>query len=285
MTSPATSAPPDARSLRARYRDAVSTLKHRQKTSKGAPAYSRFVNRPLGRRFAALAHLAGLTPNAVTAISAVATFTGIGLIALVRPTWWSSVLVAALLVVGYALDAADGQLARLRGGGSPEGEWLDHVVDAFKTSLLHIAVLVCAWRFFDGSELRLLAPAVFAVLAPAMFFTVILTDLLRRAHRGGTQMRLAGEGSSSTLYSLAVVPTDYGLMCLLFVLLFWQPGFMVVYGLVLVANLAFAALALPKWFREVRGFGRADAEQPAAEHAPEVTDVLPATLIETRANA
>ena len=52
-----------------------------------------------------------------------------------------------LLVVGYAFDAADGQLARLRGGGIIAGEWLDHMVDAIKVASLHLAVLVGLYRF------------------------------------------------------------------------------------------------------------------------------------------
>ena len=48
-------------------RTTVRRLAAAQKGAAGAPAYSRFVNRPLGRLFAALAFHAGLTPNAVTA--------------------------------------------------------------------------------------------------------------------------------------------------------------------------------------------------------------------------
>ena len=52
----------------------------------GSPAYSIYVNRPVGRRLAAAAYLAGLTPNAVTAISAVFTFSAIVIIASVPPS-------------------------------------------------------------------------------------------------------------------------------------------------------------------------------------------------------
>ena len=52
------------------FRGSLTELQRAQKTSKGAPAYSRLVNRPLGRVFAAVAHVAGATPNMVTAISA-----------------------------------------------------------------------------------------------------------------------------------------------------------------------------------------------------------------------
>src|SRR5690554_2860599 len=114
------------------YRAIVQRLASAQKPGRGAPPYSRWVNRRLGRWLAAAAFLARLTPDAVTAISALTTLSGLVLVALVAPTWWLGPLVAFLLLLGYALDSADGQLARLRGGGTKSGEWLDHVVDAAK---------------------------------------------------------------------------------------------------------------------------------------------------------
>ena len=81
------------------------------------------MNRPAGRCFAAAAAQFGLRPNQVTLISAVFTFTGLTLVALAEPRWWLGVVVTLLLLVGYALDAADGQLARLGGGGSKAGGW------------------------------------------------------------------------------------------------------------------------------------------------------------------
>src|SRR5215213_8858275 len=131
------------------FRESLYRLKSAQKSSRGAPIYSRVVNRPLGRLFAALAHKVGLSPNDVTAVSAVCTFTGIVFLALLPPSWSTALLVATLLVLGYALDAADGQLARLRGGGTLAGEWLDHVIDSFKIATLHLAMLVSVFRFYD----------------------------------------------------------------------------------------------------------------------------------------
>ena len=233
---------------------AITALRSHQKTSKGAPAYSRLINRPLGRVFAACAFVTGRTPNQVTVVSALFTFSGIAIIFAVDPTVVSSIAVALLLVIGYALDAADGQLARLRGGGSVAGEWLDHVVDSGKIATLHLAVLVNWYRFSATDDIELLVPLVFQIVASVMFFVVILNDQLRRAHRGSNEMRLAGEGSSSTLYSLAVVPTDYGLLCVVFALMFWHTGFFWVYTALMLANLAFLFLALIKWFREVRSY-------------------------------
>lgn len=238
------------------YRWAVAELRQRQKTSKGAPAYSRFINRPLGRRLAAVAYQAGLTPNAVTGISAACSAAGLALIALLPPSVPTSLGAAALLVLGYALDSADGQLARLRGTGSPAGEWLDHIVDAVKTAALHLVILIAWYRFYDLSEGWYLVPLAFQVVASSLFFAMILTDQLRRLNSGTRGHYLQGQGNSSTLYSLAVMPTDYGLMCLVFGLLFWQAGFMVIYTLLLVANAGFLILALGKWYREVKRHGQ-----------------------------
>ena len=58
----------------------------------------------------------------------------------------TGVVVSLLLILGYALDSADGQLARLLGGGTPEGEWLDHVIDSAKLATIHLAVLVSLYR-------------------------------------------------------------------------------------------------------------------------------------------
>ncbi len=95
-------------------------------------AYSRFVNRRLGRLLAAWATHRACLPNAVTAVSAGFTFSAVVLLAVLPPTWWLGITVALLLVLGYAFDSADGQVARLTGTGSAAGEWLDHIVDATK---------------------------------------------------------------------------------------------------------------------------------------------------------
>lgn len=98
-----------------------------------------FVNRPVGRVIAAGAFTVGLVPNQVSLISAAFTFTGIVLLATVPPSIVLGVVVWLLLAIGYAWDSADGQVARLRGGGSLAGEWLDHVLDSTKLVALPIA--------------------------------------------------------------------------------------------------------------------------------------------------
>ncbi|HSU37703.1 MAG TPA: CDP-alcohol phosphatidyltransferase family protein, partial [Propionibacteriaceae bacterium] len=149
---------------------ALFRLRSAQKSGKGAPPYSLYVNRPLGRVFAAAAYQIGLTPNQVTYISATFTFVGLFVLALAPATWPVGLLVTVVLVLGYAFDAADGQLARLRGGGSLLGEWLDHMIDSVKVAALHLAVLVTLYRNFDLDPLWFAVPIGFTVVSSVHFF-------------------------------------------------------------------------------------------------------------------
>jgi phosphatidylglycerophosphate synthase len=240
---------------------ALRELARAQKSAKGVSYYSRWVNRPLGRVLAAAAYTAGLTPNAVTAISAVFTGCGIALIALLPPSWPQTAGVTALLVTGFALDSADGQLARLRRAGSPAGEWLDHVVDCVKMLTLHPAVLIAMHRFFHlGSAYWLALPLLYQVTAVTTFFGGILTEQLKRA--AAPAAPAGPPPAPSAVRSLLLLPADYGLFCLLFTGYGAGRGvFLGVYGVLLAANVVLAAALLVKWFRELSALGRAAADK------------------------
>lgn len=224
----------------------IRRLSSAQKSSKGAPAYSRFINRKAGRLIAAAAYHCHLTPNAVTLVSAAWSFVAIALLLFGSPTTAFGVAVAVCLAIGYAFDSADGQLARLRGGGSAAGEWLDHVVDSGKICALHLAVLVSFYRA-GASGRELLIPLVWTWVATVLFFVIILNDQLRRTQ--GTAP--ATDAAAPVLRSLLVAPTDYGVLLLIFVLIGAHQVFLWVYGLLLVANIAYLAVGLVKWFREL----------------------------------
>jgi len=221
-----------------------------QKGATGAPAYSRFVNRKLGRLLAAVAFHAGLTPNAVTVLSAASSAAGIALLCLGTPSWPLGVAVAGLLVLGYALDAADGQLARLRGGGSPAGEWLDHMVDAVKASSLHLAVLIAFYRNDLVEPAVLLVPIGYCVVDAVTYFGTMLNEALRAQHGAPTRAQRSDQ-RPGVARSLLTLPTDYGLLCCLF-LVFGAPHlFTPLYTLLFGAAAAFLLLASVKWFREI----------------------------------
>lgn len=235
------------------FRATVANLASAQKPGRGAPPYSRWINRRVGRYLAAAAYLIGLTPNQVTIISACFTYAALVLMIVIAPSWWLGILVALLLVIGYALDSADGQLARLRGGGSKSGEWLDHVVDAAKIGVMHSAVLISFYRFSGERSLVLVVPLVFMVASFVFFFGMILTDQLRRsaaAAAGTTYSKPTGSGGG--FQTLVAVPTDYGLVCLSFVLLGDHVVFVVVYSLFALAQLLITAGVLVRWWLELR---------------------------------
>ncbi|MFD1715612.1 CDP-alcohol phosphatidyltransferase family protein [Amnibacterium flavum] len=226
--------------------DSLRALGAAQKSSKGVSLYSRYINRPFGRVLAALAHSAGLTPNAVTAVSAIVTAGGIAVLALVPPTWWSGILVAALLVVGFALDSADGQVARLRGGGSAAGEWLDHVVDAGKMVALHAAVLIGFARFTDLDAAALLVPLGYQFVAVVMFAGGTLALVLKHKAPAG-----APAAAPSTVRAVGLLPADYGVLAFSFV--FWGiPAlYFVLYTILFIVNALIGAALLVKAFREL----------------------------------
>lgn len=234
-------------------RETLARLGAAQKGARGAPAYSRFVNRRAGRLLAALAYRAGLTPNGVTAISALWTFSAIVMLAILPPSPGLGVLVTALLLVGYAFDAADGQLARLRGGGTLAGEWLDHMIDSIKVASLHLAVLVGIFRSETLPLGWLLVPLGYSVVWSVLFFAMTLNDQLRR--RGGARTRAADTGSAPVLRSLLVAPTDYGVLCLAFVLYGFTVAFAVVYTALFAVTTLFLLAAAVSWFREIRRLG------------------------------
>jgi phosphatidylglycerophosphate synthase len=232
-------------------RSTLGRLSGAQKGAVGAPAYSRFVNRRLGRLLAALAFHAGLTPNVVTGSSAAFTASGIALLALFPPSWGLGAGIAACLLLGYALDSADGQLARLRGGGSPAGEWLDHMVDAVKLLALHLSVLVALYRSDAvGSDGLLLIPLGYCIADGALFFAMMLNEAMRAQHGAATRAQRT-EAGPSLRRSLLSLPTDYGVIAVLFV--FWgvPAVFVSGYAVLFVATAAHLTLGSMKWFREM----------------------------------
>jgi phosphatidylglycerophosphate synthase len=240
------------------YRDTLRRLGAAQKSAKGGPAYSVYVNRRLGRATAAAAYLLGLMPNTVTVISACFSYAAIVVIALVAG--WPAAVAAPLLAFGYVLDAADGQLARLRGGGSLTGEWLDHMADAIKITALHLAVIIHLYRFTDLDRAWLLVPMGYIVVGVALFFAQLLNEQLRR-NRAATPPpgTLAPVEKASPVVAILKLPHDYGVLCWVFVLLGAPELFLGVYGFLFVANAGYLGLALIKWYREMRTLDASEA--------------------------
>lgn len=229
------------------YAEAWRRLRDAQKGKRGVSLYSRWINRPLGRAFAAAAATFGIGPNAVTAVSALVTIAGVVVVAAAPITVVTGVAAAALFVLGFALDAADGQVARLTGASSRAGEWLDHVVDAGKMVAVHAAVLVG----FAGADLHggvwLLAPVAYSLVSVVLFAGLTLHSLL--------MPRDAAAGTPSTARAVLLLPADYGVLAVAFVLWGAPQLFIVVYAALLLATTVITALLCRKWFRTLTAAG------------------------------
>lgn len=239
MTSTATAYPRG-------FRETLSHLNSAQKPGHGVPAYTRWVNRRVARVFAAAAVKFGITPNGVTAISALTSVVAMVLLLLLPPALWVGALAALLFALGYALDSADGQVARVTGASSPAGEWLDHVVDAMRTPAMHLTILVGFIKYQDswpvtGWQLWWL-PLAFCVLITGHFMSQILAEQLRN-NRG-----TAAPSSSGNLRSFINLHMDSGTFCWIFI--FWGTGwgFILVYGLLFLSNAATVLLSMRRKF-------------------------------------
>lgn len=227
------------------FREYLADLNRAQKSGAGVPAYTRWVNRRLARGIAASSAALGLTPNAVTVISAVLSAAGLALMIVVGPTWWSALVTAALLALGYVFDSADGQVARLTGASSPAGEWLDHVVDAIRTPAIHLTVAVAVTLHRPDLAWVAIIALLFTVMSVGQFMSQILAEQLVR-NSGGE----AGE-SSGLRKSLFLLPTDTGVLCWSFAFWAFPPAFAVVYALLFAINLVHTAASMRRKYRKL----------------------------------
>lgn len=107
------------------------------RTNRGGGLFSEAVSQRIGAASAVAAHRLGLPPTALSVANLVLGLTvSVGVVVLAGPVAAGAVpawVVGLLALVGwqiaYALDCADGQLARVTGQGSPAGARLDVLCD------------------------------------------------------------------------------------------------------------------------------------------------------------
>lgn len=227
-------------------RQALRQLQGAQKKGEGVPAYTRWVNRWLARYVAAGAYRLGLSPDQVSLLSFAISTAALAILVLAEPRVPQvGVAVGVLLAVGFVLDSADGQLARLTGTSSPAGEWLDHVLDAVRSPGVHLCVLVVAltdpW-----------SPAWLA--ATAFVFVLVQVGQFSSQMLGGMLLdRTDGPRTPARRHqSWILLPTDTGLMCWIFVIWGWPQVFATVYLGVLVLCVAFTGASMRRRWRELR---------------------------------
>jgi phosphatidylglycerophosphate synthase len=232
------------------YREALGHLVSAQKRSAGMPAYLRWVNRPVGRRLAALAYVARLTPNQVTILSGAASGVGVVVLVVFPPTVLVAVVACVAVLLGYALDSADGQLARLTGSSGLSGEFLDHVVDAIRQPAIHLAIAASLqFRGDLAPEWPVLVAIAFASVSSVWFFGQILAASL-------LPERATPPGSSARAWvSFVKLPYDPGFLFLLLLLLPWVWTFVTCYVALFAFTVAVASLSLWRKYQALQAAG------------------------------
>ena len=214
----------------------------------GVSLYGRQVNRRLGGLLARVAFDLGLRPNHVTALSGLTSAVAVATLVLVRPSLTSGVVVWFCVVLAYALDSADGQLARLRGGGTPSGEWFDHTLDAARVVAMHSGVLVMTYRFYEDRG-TLLLPLLYLFVSSMLFAAITLAEILLRGHRDRVP---AGDPAPAiTLRGVLLLPLDWGIIALAFLFVGSQSAFPVVYGGLLALTVVVGGALLARWYRQL----------------------------------
>ncbi|MGV1034458.1 MAG: CDP-alcohol phosphatidyltransferase family protein [Microbacteriaceae bacterium] len=238
--------------FRARYR----ALAAAQKPSRGlgTPAYTRWINRSLGRVIAALTP-PYISATALTLIGAVLSYGATASLWLypVNPgLGW--IIPGLLLVIGYAFDSADGQISRLRGSASPFGEWLDHTLDAGRVAFIHFAAGVLCVLVLGSMSAAFPAAAFLVSSILILFGKQLELNLLPpgvTAHTGVSRFR-----------GWIILPVDFGVLCLSFLLLPWPLLFVSVYMVLAGLNVLYAGLALPRWGLRLRAAEHSSSGRP-----------------------
>ena len=137
--------------------------------------------RPIATGILALiGHLPWVTPNGLTVFALLLRLATLAF--LLASPGSAPVAVAAALLIAVAVDGADGQLARARGGGSALGSYVDKVSDLVWQALLFGAIGWLATRSSGEPMYLLLASAAFAANACAYYAYWVYRD--GRSSRG-----------------------------------------------------------------------------------------------------
>jgi phosphatidylglycerophosphate synthase len=214
---------------------------------RSAGLFTDTVSQRLGSYLSVAAYRLGLHPTVLTLANLVL---GIGAVVLVGalaplahagrvPSWWMGLGALVLWQLAYALDCADGQLARFTGKAGPAGARVDILCDVAIQIALVAAVATVNHAYHPGTPDWLVA--VFA----GTWMVNLVTSVLQQGGAGGSLIT-----SDSPVVKLVKLVRDYGAVVTVvgLVLAFapqWTVGLMVAFAVVnggfLFASIAAAA--------------------------------------------
>jgi phosphatidylglycerophosphate synthase len=217
--------------------------------NRGGGLYSEAVSQPFGSAIALAAARMGLTPTALTLINLVLGLSASVTVVVVAPRMAAGAVPAwavglgALVAwqVAYALDCADGQLARATGQASPAGARLDVLCDVAAHIALVTALASVAYAYRPGPPVWLIAVFV------GTWMVNLVTSVMQSGPHAASMVP-----SRSTPVRVIKLIRDPGLVFLAAglvlalapqwtVLALW--GFAAINGVFLLASIAFSARA------------------------------------------
>jgi CDP-L-myo-inositol myo-inositolphosphotransferase len=139
---------------------------------------SQYINRPLSRRLSVALSRTPLTPNHITLLSF---FMGLlGAVGLATTDPWFWLAGGVLIQVASIVDGCDGEIARIKLLQSPQGAWLDTVLDRYSDLAVGLAVTFAASQMHDAVWVW---PAGFAATASFLMASYVTKEFQIRFHR------------------------------------------------------------------------------------------------------
>lgn len=215
--------------------------------NRGGNLYTQIVSQRLGAILALTGYRLGLAPTALTLVNLVFGLGAAALIVIVTPSalagsmpWWPFAIVAAVAwQIAYALDCADGQLARAADRGSPAGARIDILCDVVTQSSFVAAVVAVAVAYTPD------VPMWFVGLFSSLWMVNLVTSILATS---GSNSSIVP--SKNLVVELIKLIRDSGVIVLAMPLILivqpqWMVWFMVFFtitnGLFLLASITFTA--------------------------------------------
>jgi len=226
-------------------------LDNSQKKGSGTPVYTRYVNRFIGRLLAAIFATFNISPNTVSFFSAGLTFISFVLFLLMPSiTILESSILVLVLYFSYALDSADGQLARLLSRQSKQGEWLDHFLDALKIPFSHgVAILFIISKIETITYTHLVFFLVIISLSSANFLSNILKSKLLVSKNSETTTM---SHKTNIVRSVLTLPLDYGFFITIFLFAYEINIFSTIYYFYGIVLILYSILLFFKTWRELK---------------------------------
>ena len=109
---------------------------------------SQYMNRPLSRRLSVALSGTPLTPNHITLLSFFMGLLGAASLATNDPWFW--IAGGVLIQIASIVDGCDGEIARIKLLQSPQGAWLDTVLDRYSDLAIGLAVTFTASQLYDA---------------------------------------------------------------------------------------------------------------------------------------